>query len=257
MKRFVAILLGLGVSTGATLAQPAPAPAPASPTIVLRDRHGHGTPVRQGFTHTGGGNIDVAQPTPDTLVVTMTGVAVAGGHPCKDSVASIDFDLNQCLDIIAPERTKPVKVTLEARVIGLLRSHPTCCKKGCGTAEITAAHAALGLDCATGGEPVAVSLVPHSVAGGENLSVNDHAGPVESVLAPGRYTLHATFGLSAAHPRSVLPCKAASAEFAPDPALDPLWISYWEPFHGAIKKDFGFQLTLKVAADEGAPNGKR
>jgi len=43
------------------------------------------------------------------------------------------------------------------------------------------------------------------------------------------------------------PCKAASAEFAPEQALDPLWISYWEPFHGAAKKDFGFQITLKVA----------
>jgi hypothetical protein len=42
---------------------------------------------------------------------------------------------------------------------------------------------------------------------------------------------------------------AASAEFAPDPALDPLWISYWEPFHGAAKKDFGFQLTMKVAPE--------
>jgi hypothetical protein len=47
----------------------------------------------------------------------------------------------------------------------------------------------------------------------------------------------------------VLPCKAASAEFAPEPALDPLWISYWEPFHGAQKKDFGFQVTIKVSAE--------
>ena len=36
---------------------------------------------------------------------------------------------------------------------------------------------------------------------------------------------------------------------APDPALDPLWISYWEPFHGAVKKDFGFQVTVKVAPE--------
>jgi hypothetical protein len=43
--------------------------------------------------------------------------------------------------------------------------------------------------------------------------------------------------------------KSASAEFAPDPALDPLWISYWEPFHGAGKKDFGFQVILKVAGE--------
>ena len=44
-----------------------------------------------------------------------------------------------------------------------------------------------------------------------------------------------------------------SAEFAPDPALDPLWISAFEPFHGAAKKDFGFQVTIKVAAGEEAP----
>ena len=65
-------------------------------------------------------------------------------------------------------------------------------------------------------------------------------------VKPGKYTLHQTFQVSATHPKSVLPCKAASAEFAPDPALDPLWISYWEPFHGANKKDFGFQITIRV-----------
>ena len=54
-------------------------------------------------------------------------------------------------------------------------------------------------------------------------------------------------------PRSVLPCKAPSAEFAPDPALDPLWISYKEPFHAAIKKDFGLQVTIKVAEDTNPP----
>jgi len=52
--------------------------------------------------------------------------------------------------------------------------------------------------------------------------------------------------VSAVHPHGLLG-KAASAEFAPDPALDPLWISYWEPFHGAAKKDLGFQIILKVA----------
>jgi hypothetical protein len=41
----------------------------------------------------------------------------------------------------------------------------------------------------------------------------------------------------------------ALAELTPDPALDALWIRYWEPFHGASKKDFGFQVILKVTAD--------
>ena len=70
---------------------PKPAANPAV-TINLLARHGHATPERVGFTHTGGGNIDVQQPAPDTVVVTMTGVAVAGAHPCKASRAAMDFD---------------------------------------------------------------------------------------------------------------------------------------------------------------------
>ena len=38
-------------------------------------------PIAGGFTHTGGGNIDVPSRRADTVVITMTGVAVAGGHP--------------------------------------------------------------------------------------------------------------------------------------------------------------------------------
>src|SRR5207237_3530732 len=104
-------------------AQPA---ATASPpvTITLGSRHSHVTPSRQGFTHTGGGNIDVAQPAPDTVVITMTGVAVAGPHPFKESNATLTFQLNQALEIaIDNPKVKRAKVTLEGRVIGLLRSH--------------------------------------------------------------------------------------------------------------------------------------
>ena len=74
MKYFLISLLTL-VGPRLALAQ---APSPQV-SITLGSRHGHVTPSRQGFTHTGGGNIDVAQPTPDTVIVTMTGVAVASG----------------------------------------------------------------------------------------------------------------------------------------------------------------------------------
>ncbi len=40
-------------------------------------------------------------------------------------------------------------------------------------------------------------------------------------------------------------------------AFDPLWLSYKEPFHGAIKKDFGFQVTLKVVEDTEPENGEK
>src|SRR5437588_179471 len=100
MKTLLTGLLVLGWPVSLAVAQPAAPAAPGpSVTITLGGRHGHGTPDRQGFTHTGGGNIDVAQPAPDTVVVTMTAVAVAGGHPCKDSAATFNFDLTQCFDV--------------------------------------------------------------------------------------------------------------------------------------------------------------
>src|SRR5205807_9229516 len=82
MSRSFAVALGL-VSTWAVAAahgQDVKGPPAPPATITLFERHGHVTPQRSGFQHTGGGNIDVAQPAPDTLVVTMTGVAVAGAH---------------------------------------------------------------------------------------------------------------------------------------------------------------------------------
>ena len=224
---------------------PASTPSPPA-SIVLGSRHAHVTPNRCGFTHTGGGNTDVSQPTPDVVVITMTAVAVAGAHPCKDSAATMSFEVTQLFEISFDNpKLKRAKLVLEGRVVGLLRSHA----KGGGTA-------AEGPGCATvfrDGTPLVTLCVPeHAVGCGENLSINDHEGPVEIPISPGKYLLSQTFVITSAHPGTLLPCKAASAEFAPDPALDPLWISYWEPFHGATKKDFGFQITMKVVEDSSA-----
>jgi len=239
------LLIGVGIVIAPlafVLAQPPAAPAPPV-SITLGPRHGQVTPNRSGFSHTGGGNIDVSQPAPDTIIATMTGVAVAGGHPCKNSVAELVFDLNQCFDVSfdKPE-VKKAKLTIEGRVIGLLRSH----HKGGGSAQEGPGCASVGVDSVV---MVSLNLPSHSVTCGEDLSINDREGPLEVPITPGKYTLHQSFTVSATHPRSLAPCKAASAEFAPDPALDPLWISYWEPFHGAIKKDFGFQIIVKVVPD--------
>src|SRR5439155_12687628 len=138
MSKYIAgigmLVLGLGLSLGQ-----APAPAPPA-SITLGARKAEVVPTRQGFTHTGGGNIDVAQTGPDTVVVTMTGVAVAGAHPCKPSLAALSFDLDQCFDVTFDNpKLKSAKLTLEARLIGLLRSHKTG-----GSAEVgTPAHAAI------------------------------------------------------------------------------------------------------------------
>jgi hypothetical protein len=237
-------ILAVAVWLTASLAALAQAPAATpSVTITLGARQGQAVPVRQGFTHTGGGNIDVAQPAPDTVVVTMTGVAVAGGHPCRNSTAALTYDLSQVFEIAFEKPdVKRAKLTIEGRVIGLLRSH----EKGGGSAQEGPATASV-----SSGETVlaTVTLPAHAVAGGENLSVNNHDRPIGVSVAAGKYTLHQSWSVSASHPKRLKLCKAASAELAPDPALDPLWISYWEPFHGAAKKDFGFQMTIRVSAE--------
>jgi hypothetical protein len=88
---------------------------------------------------------------------------------------------------------------------------------------------------------------PHSVCGCDSLAVNDHDGPKTAPVLPGNFTLNQTFTISA-HTDSVVH-KRPSAEFAPDPALDPLWISYFEPFHGVKKDTFGYQVILKLVPD--------
>jgi hypothetical protein len=224
---------------------PASTPSPPA-SIVLGSRHGHVTPHRCGFTHTGGGNIDVSQPTSDVVVITMTGVAVAGAHPFEDSTASMNFDLMQNFEIsFDSPKLKRAKLVVEGRVIGVLRSHA----KGGGSAGEGPGCASVLRD---GTSIVTLCIPEHAVACGENLSINDHEGPIEIPIVPGKYTLAQTFVITASHPGTLRLCKAASTEFAPDPALDPLWISYWEPFHGATKKDFGFQITMKVVEDTSA-----
>lgn len=239
-----------GTSVNITV-QPAPATAPPI-TFILGPRHGHVTPERHGCTHTGGGNIDVALPAPDTLIVTMTGAAIAYGA-LREAMAAQVFDLEQCFEISFDNpKIKKGKLTMEGRVIGLLRSH---CNKD--SAAYDDACAAVGVG------PTAVlklCVPPHSVGGKQCLGVNDHAGPCSVPITAGKYVLRQTFRVSAmAHP-TVLPTKGPSAEFAPDPAVDPLWLSYKEPFHGAIKKDFGFQVILRLAEDsepEPQANGEK
>jgi hypothetical protein len=251
--------------------QPAPSTAPPI-SIILGPRHGHVIPERHGCTHTGGGNIDLAQPTPDLLVVTMSGAAIAYGAICS-ATAGQAFELEQCLELSFDNpKIKKGKLTMEGRVIGLLRSH--CPKDGAEYDNACAGiclepaaapaqplhHSGLGDGIHVGTGPATIlhlCVPPHSVGGKQALSVNCHDGPYSVPVVAGKYVLRQTFHVSAmAHPY-IVPVKGPSAEFAPDPALDPLWLSYKEPFHGAVKKDFGFQLILKVTEETPPENGAK
>lgn len=244
MRKWLLPFLSVMMSAMAVQAQP--------PVIIkLGDRHGHGVPHRIGCTHLGGGNIEVEQSAPNELLILMRGAAVATGHPFKDSRAGMQFVLDQELQVVfrEPEKVKAARLTMEGKLIGLLRSQPGCQEHPSrGTAGCGAACAEL--IC---GEKVLAGLCvpPHSVGGGENLSLNCQKGPICIPIVPGCYHLRETFDLEAAHPQSVLPCWPASAEFAPG-ALNEKWIGYWEPFHGANKSKFGFQVLLRVEPEETA-----
>jgi hypothetical protein len=217
-------------------------------SLVLGCRSGKVTPVRSGCTHTGGGNIDVQQPSPDTVVVTMSGAAVAYGSPFGGASAAQVFDLVQQFEVSFDKPTvKAARLFLEGRVIGFLRSHKVGSAEAGGGASVTAGSGGL----------LALTMPTHAVSGCESLAVNDKEGPVSLVVPAGKYCLNQSFQVSASMPRSVTPCKAPSAEFAPDPALDPLWISAKEPFHGAKKGDLGFQVILRVAPEELPGNGAK
>jgi hypothetical protein len=207
---------------------------PAPPvSITLHERHGHVTPSKGKCAHTGGGLIDVASPAADTLVITMSGAVVAN--------ADMRFDLDQSLEVSFDDpKVKKAKLSIEGRVIGLLRGEPR------GSADYTDACAHVSVGPAT---IVSLCVPPHSVASRESQAVNDHDGPRSVPVTPGMYTLYQTFAISANSGCMIY--KRPSAEFAPDPALDPLWITYFDPFHGVNKKDFGFQVTLKVVPDSG------
>ena len=177
MKALLAALVSIA-SQIQTAAQPPPQPPGPQVSVTLKDARGQATPLRQGFTHTGGGNIDVAQPSPDTVIVTMSAVAVAGAHPCQNSLAWMTFELDQGFEIsIDNPKIKRVRVTLEGRVIGLLRSH-----KGGGTAQQGPAHANVASGLVN---IVSIALPNHCVTEGQNLSVNDRHGPVTATVAQG------------------------------------------------------------------------
>lgn len=217
-------------------------------SLVLGSGQGTATPFRQGPSHLGGGNIHVTQPAPDTISVTMTGVVVAKGHPFKDSEAGFVFDLSQGFDVaVHSPKVKGAKLVMWTRAVGLLRCEGKWCRHGASAGTSAPAEAAVLCGPVS---MMALSLPPRSVGCGEHLSVHDRAGPVWVPVLPGGYVLHQSFGIAASRGRSWC-AKAASAEFAPDPALDSDWISKREPFHGAAKKDFGFQVILKVIADDG------
>src|SRR5262249_16062762 len=160
-------------------------------------------PSKAGVSYANGGIIDVAQPNPTTLVITMSGLTATNADLCRTSVANYAFELMQGFEIrmdpgLPLARQKRTNLTMQGRVIGLLRhdhelstpAHHIC--KKCGPAET---HEAVAVVAACDGpEVVALHLPARSAAGCcDDLSIYNYEGPITVPVTAGKYTLHETW----------------------------------------------------------------
>lgn len=211
--------------------------------IVLGARQAAAIPCKACCARTGGGNIKVTQTEPDSVTFTMTGAAATSR--LVPSAAQFTFNLEQCFDIVAADpKIDKVRVTLTGQVVGVLRSQSCCgCKQG-GIAEICT-PGEVCIQSST--SPVLhLHLPPRGTCCGESLSVNDREGPVQAVVAPGRYTLNQTFAILAGQPKLCSVGSSASADFSPGEVFKEEWLGKKEGFRGINKKDFGFQVLMHV-----------
>lgn len=247
--RTLTILTGFLVLWLALPAEAQEARPPAE--IIVAPGEATAVPTKNGVAFANGGIIDVAQPNPTTVVVTMSGLTATNADLCRTSVANYAFQLTQGFEIALSSSIKSAKLTLEGRVIGLLRTdhelytHHHFSHK-CGTAETHSATAAVTV--CDGPEVVALSMPARAAGCCEDLSVYNHEGPVVVPITAGKYDLHESWGFGTTHP--AFHCRGASAEFAPQPYYFPgannYWFEHWQPFNGAATKDFGFQVTIKL-----------
>lgn len=227
---------------------------PAAPPyqIVLRSRHAAVTPQRtQHETQTGGGSILVEQPEPNTIYFNMAGSAVVGSDHHR-TAATLDFQLDQELEIIATRpNVRPPRIGMIGRVVGTLQvTHPGKCCKPCGMADQGPAGASL---CLGETELLCVSVPTSGVICGQELSINHQVGPVECVGDVGCYHLNGTFRISATQGQGVFHRQFAVADFDPAPQLDAFWADALKPFRAVPRRDFGFQLVVRVVEDPAGP----
>lgn len=220
--------------------------APPPYEILLRSRVATVTPETTKDAQTGGGFIQVTQLEPNAVMVLMRGAAATGsGHTA--GTAAMQFNLNQDFEIV-PTRVglRPPRLVLSAWLIGALDST----RKSGGYADHAPACAAIG-----SGEHSILNLCinPHSVGAGQNLLLNDRAGPLELTAAPGAYCLRQNFALSASQPKNHCNPGNAAADFDPEPKLDVHWNYVLKPFRAVPHRNFGFRVIVQVIEEPATP----
>jgi hypothetical protein len=221
---------------------------PVTAKIVLGPQAGTAKPSQHGTAYTGGGNIDVAQPTPDTVVITMGGSVAASSSLFMGGEAMLSFFHDQRLAVEFSQPGATGKLFMQVKVNGLLRGEGA-------HASVGITNAATSIFC--GPNEIASLPMPPRMAGGcDSAAVSATHGPVCVPIYAGCYSVRQQFNITASQ-RKGLACHKASAQFSPG-SLAPTWIGSSDPFHSADSKNLGYQLILRVAPDpapsHAAPN---
>jgi len=209
--------------------------------MTLHARHACVTPHTKKLARVDGGFIDVATPTAQGLIVTMTGTAAASSYLGCTGAATAEFELAQEVEITCSDPSvSTVALTLDSALVGFVRS------KGHAGAAVRLAEVSVTPE-GWEGTPLALWYPPLGVAGKEGRLCNQHLPPILNMPMPiGRYVLSARFALDT---RASGVCDDHSvADFSPDTALPADWIRSRDPFQGVSKKAFGFTFTLSAAA---------
>jgi hypothetical protein len=185
--------------------------------------------------------IEVTQPRADTLLITMTGMAVAGGLPCEESRAEVMFELMQSFAVIRDRPSQfPVKLVLEAQLMGLFRAN----RDGAGVATVTVPAEAC---ITTGGTTVSrVGFQPRTFSGKDIIMISDRSPPVEALVLPGELTLHQKFAFACAHPKKCFHKNVVMAVFG-EAGRMPEWVHLLDPYRDLPRnRDLGFRVAIRV-----------
>lgn len=211
--------------------------------ITLGPSEGAAHPTERGRTATGGGNIHVSQPSPDSIVIRMAGNAAACGNPLLPADARLDFRESLQFSIEFTQPGHVGQLTMSGRVIGLLSAKGKLSAAGVGGATVAVS---------SDSHPVAMlEMPPCAVAAGESLAVTSSRGPICVPVGAGCYHLQQDFSVFASQ-RAGACCGRAIAEFSPSP-LPATWLGPSYPFLKADKSEFGFEVTLRVAPSSPEP----
>jgi hypothetical protein len=219
-------------------------------SITIGGRSACVTPRHRGQARAEGGQIDLTSPNSNSLVAVLSGSVAANAYLCCPGSASERFELVQEFEIACSDKNvKSAKMSLDSVLAGFVRSKH---RAGAGMRLATARVCPVGSN-----EPVMViSHPPLAVDGSDGRHCNQHLPTLEVGGLPlGRYALTAelileaeAFGIADAH---------AHADFSPSGSLPADWVRTRDPFQGVDKKDFGFSLTLTVAAEDAPATSER